>query len=78
LRSSRATWIAFVDDDVLVTERWLEGLERDVTGCAIDVAGTAGRVRVPLPADRKPTDWERNVAALETAQWITAEYRQYF
>ncbi|MGH9265742.1 MAG: glycosyltransferase family 2 protein, partial [Acidimicrobiales bacterium] len=28
---------------------------------------------VPLPADRRPTDWERNVTGLETARWITAD-----
>ena len=28
------------------------------------VAAVQGRVEVPLPADRAPTDWERNVAGL--------------
>ena len=72
-RASHAPWIAFVDDDVIVTERWLETLERDLAACTIEVAGITGRVDVPLPADRKPTDWQRNVAALATAQWITAD-----
>jgi histidinol-phosphate phosphatase family protein len=30
-------------------------------------------VRVPLPQDRAPTDWERGTAGLETARWITAD-----
>ena len=72
-RASHATWIAFLDDDVVTGERWLEDLERDVAACALDVAGTTGCLDVPLPAHRKPTDWERNVAALATAQWITAD-----
>jgi histidinol-phosphate phosphatase family protein len=72
-RASRATWIAFVDDDVLVGERWLADLAHDLADLPSDVAGSQGRVTVPLPADRKPTDWERNVAGLERGQWITAD-----
>jgi histidinol-phosphate phosphatase family protein len=30
-------------------------------------------VRVPLPRHRRPTDWERNVAGLESARWATAD-----
>ena len=37
------------------------------------MAGSQGRLRVPLPAARPPTDWERNVAALEGARWATAD-----
>ena len=37
------------------------------------VAGSQGRIRVPLPRDRRPTDWERNVAGLEHARWATAD-----
>jgi histidinol-phosphate phosphatase family protein len=37
------------------------------------VAGVQGRVRVPLPGERRPTDWERNVAGLEQARWATAD-----
>ena len=28
---------------------------------------------VPLPTDRRPTDWERNTAGLAGASWITAD-----
>ncbi len=28
---------------------------------------------MPLPAGRRPTDWERNVAGLEGARWATAD-----
>lgn len=72
-RASRARWIAFVDDDVIVTRTWLADLARDLSGLGPDVAGSQGRVTVPLPAGRKPTDWERNVAGLERSQWITAD-----
>lgn len=72
-RQSRAVWIAFVDDDVVVGPDWLAALAADLEGLPSDVAGSTGRVRVPLPPDRRPTDWERNVAGLEAARWITAD-----
>ncbi len=40
---------------------------------ANDDAGSQGRVYVPLPEDRPPTDWERNVAGLQSSAWITAD-----
>src|SRR5579884_98285 len=72
-RVSRATWVAFVDDDVLVDETWLDDLHADLAGLPLDVAGSQGRVTVPLPEDRRATDWERNVAGLATSRWITAD-----
>ncbi|MDB5039654.1 MAG: hydrolase, HAD-superfamily, subfamily [Candidatus Eremiobacteraeota bacterium] len=72
-RCSGAVWIAFVDDDVLVGETWLDDLARDLRDLPGDVAASQGRVLVPLPAGRRPTDWERNVAGLATARWITAD-----
>lgn len=72
-RAARAGWIAFLDDDVLVAGDWLAALCTDLQELAPDVAASYGRVRVPLPASRKATDWERNVAGLENAVWITAD-----
>jgi glycosyltransferase involved in cell wall biosynthesis len=72
-RASSAEWIAFLDDDVLPAPDWLARLLDDLGGLEADVAGTQGRIRVPLPADRKPTDWERNVKGLEDARWATAD-----
>lgn len=72
-RASDAPWIAFLDDDVVVRERWLELLVRDIDALGEIDAGSQGRVRVPLPHDRPPTDWERNVAGLEHSAWITAD-----
>ena len=71
--AARSAWIAFLDDDVIVEDDWLAALADDLAGVPPDVAGSTGVVRVPLPEDRKPTDWERNVAGLETARWITAD-----
>ncbi|MDP8910823.1 MAG: glycosyltransferase, partial [Actinomycetota bacterium] len=72
-RASNAEWISFLDDDVVPDRDWLERLVEDLAGLSPRVAGSQGRVRVPLPDDRRPTDWERNVAGLETAVWATAD-----
>jgi histidinol-phosphate phosphatase family protein len=72
-RAARAPWIAFVDDDVLVGETWLDDLARDLRDLPPDVAGSQAVVTVPLPEDRRATDWERNVAGLATSHWITAD-----
>jgi hypothetical protein len=72
-RASDAPWIVFVDDDVVPTSSWLEDLDWDLSTAALDVVAVQGRVTVPLPSDRRPTDWERNVTGLETAKWITAD-----
>ncbi|HEV2819598.1 MAG TPA: HAD-IIIA family hydrolase [Solirubrobacteraceae bacterium] len=72
-RACAAPWVAFLDDDVVVGPAWLEELARDLGGLGGDVAASQGRVLVPLPAGRRPTDWERNVAGLERARWATAD-----
>ena len=72
-RVASAPWVVFVDDDVLVGAGWGRRLAEDLAGLQPWVAASQGRVRVPLPRDRRPTDWERNVAGLETARWITAD-----
>ncbi len=72
-RASTAPWIAFVDDDVQPPLGWVRSLTEDVHHAEAHVAAVQGRVEVPLPADRAPTDWERNVAGLDGATWITAD-----
>jgi histidinol-phosphate phosphatase family protein len=72
-RASRADWIAFLDDDVVPTQGWTAALAADLGAAASRVAGVQGRIVVPLPADRRPTDWERNVKGLESARWATAD-----
>jgi HAD superfamily hydrolase (TIGR01662 family) len=72
-RSARSPWIAFLDDDVVPDPDWYERLAEDLADLPADVAGSQGRVRVPLPEDRKPTDWERGTAGLATSSWITAD-----
>jgi histidinol-phosphate phosphatase family protein len=72
-RASRAGWIAFVDDDVVPDPDWLARLADDLAAAPADVGAVQGRLRVPQPSHRAPTDWERNVRGLETARWATAD-----
>jgi glycosyltransferase involved in cell wall biosynthesis len=72
-RASTAPWVAFLDDDVVPPPDWTARLAEDLERAAPDVAATQGRIRVPLPPDRRPTDRERNVAGLERARWATAD-----
>jgi GT2 family glycosyltransferase len=72
-RTASAEWVVFLDDDVVPAADWLAWLDRDLGALGPDVAGCQGRLRVPLPASRPPTDWERNVAGLERACWATAD-----
>src|SRR3954467_382314 len=72
-RVARTEWIAFLDDDVVPDRDWYQRLGEDIAALGPDVAGSQGRVRVPLPDDRRPTDWERGTAGLATSSWITAD-----
>jgi glycosyltransferase involved in cell wall biosynthesis len=72
-RLAAARWIAFLDDDVVPSPSWRADLAADLAGLPPDVHGSQGRIAVPLPAGRRPTDWERNVACLEDARWATAD-----
>jgi histidinol-phosphate phosphatase family protein len=73
-RSALTAWIAFLDDDVSPPSSWLADLAADLeTATKHDASASAGRIVVPLPSDRKPTDWERNVAGLQNARWATAD-----
>jgi hypothetical protein len=72
-RVSTAAWVAFLDDDVVPDDDWRARLAEDIAAAPADLAGSQGRVRVPVPPDRRPTDWERNVEGLERARWATAD-----
>ncbi|HEU5143225.1 MAG TPA: HAD-IIIA family hydrolase [Solirubrobacterales bacterium] len=72
-RVSEAEWVAFLDDDVVPDPDWARRLRDDLEAAAAGVAASQGRLRVPLATGRPPTDWERNVAALERAAWISAD-----
>jgi glycosyltransferase involved in cell wall biosynthesis len=68
-RAARGAVIAFIDDDAYPQNgRWLrEGLARFEDA---SVQGVAGRVSVPRP-DGRPTDFQRNVAQLESGTFLT-------
>jgi histidinol-phosphate phosphatase family protein len=71
-RAADSDWVAFLDDDVVVSEQWLADVVRDLQQPP-SIGGVQGRISVPLPPHRRPTDWERGTAGLETAKWITAD-----
>jgi histidinol-phosphate phosphatase family protein len=72
-RAGKASWTVFLDDDVLPRPGWRADLAGDLGRLDPIDAGSQGRIVVPRPAGRAPTDWERNVAGLERARWVTAD-----
>jgi len=66
-RAARAPVVAFTDDDTVPDPRWLEaGLRAMAPG--VDAA--AGKIVMPLPP--RPTDYERDAARLQDAEFATA------
>jgi histidinol-phosphate phosphatase family protein len=72
-RRTSAPWVVFLDDDVRVRPDWRARLVADLAGRPARVGGVQGRIHVPLPEGRRPTDWERGTAGLAEARWITAD-----
>jgi glycosyltransferase involved in cell wall biosynthesis len=72
-RRATSEWVVFVDDDVLPPPDWKRQLVKDLAAADDDVAASQARIEVPLPPDRRPTDWERNTSGLADAKWITAD-----
>ncbi|HEX2903778.1 MAG TPA: HAD-IIIA family hydrolase, partial [Jatrophihabitans sp.] len=72
-RAVAADWIAFLDDDVVVSPRWYHELCADLSGLPPQVHGSQAVIEVPLPLHRRPTDFERGTAGLAGARWITAD-----
>lgn len=66
-------WVAFLDDDVVPPPGWRAALAGDLAAAGPGVGGSQGALRVPLPAGRRPTDWERGTAGLADARWPTAD-----
>jgi glycosyltransferase involved in cell wall biosynthesis len=71
-RAARGAWVAFLDDDVVPARDWADRLAGDLAA-APGAGGVQGRVVVPLPTGRAPTDWERCTAGLAGARWVTAD-----
>jgi hypothetical protein len=72
-RAASHEWVAFLDDDVLPDPDWFVRLTADLARADASTGGVQGVLRVPLPEDRRPTDWERVTAALADGAWITAD-----
>ncbi|MEV0158360.1 glycosyltransferase [Micromonospora sp. NPDC050686] len=70
--TARGEWVVFLDDDVVPAPDWARRLVDDLAAPA-RVGGVQGMVEVPLPVDRRPTDWERGTAGLADGRWITAD-----
>ncbi|MEV8126028.1 glycosyltransferase [Streptomyces sp. NPDC085944] len=72
-RAVTSPWTAFLDDDVQVGPHWCDQLVQDLAEAAPDTGAVQGVIAVPLPGERRPTDWERGTAGLAQARWITAD-----
>lgn len=78
-RAGDAPWVVFLDDDVRLQPGWGAALAADLAaadepGARDSVGAVLSRLHVPLPEDRRPTDWERQVHGLSTAPgWLTAD-----
>ncbi len=66
-KAALAPVIAFTDDDTVPTENWLaEGL------AAIQAGADAASGRIVMPLPERPTDYEKDAARLEEAEFATA------
>lgn len=65
--AARGDIIAFTDDDCIPQPGWLAA---GLSACIGDIAAVDGRVVMPLPS--RPTDYEKNAAGLEQAEFVTA------
>ena len=68
-----ATWIVFLDDDVLPRDDWSDGLVIDLRSVASDPSVGAVQGAIEVPIGPRATDWERSVGGLQVAPWITAD-----
>lgn len=69
-RSAKGEIILFTDDDCLASPYWLADYWHAYASNAQPNIAFTGKVKVPV--SRPPTDYEKNVALLEKASFITA------
>jgi len=69
-RSANAALIAFTDDDCIPDTQWLQQLYDTYIRSGLKEVSFTGRTVVPIPPT--PTDYQRNIANLERAEFITA------
>ncbi|MGV3600847.1 MAG: glycosyltransferase family 2 protein [Dyadobacter fermentans] len=69
-KNSSGELVVFTDDDCIPDPFWLEEYSEAYRAQAERFVGFTGKVIVPI--SEKPTDYEKNVAHLATAEFITA------
>ncbi|WP_353721064.1 glycosyltransferase [Dyadobacter sp. 676] len=69
-KKSSGELVVFTDDDCIPDPCWLEKFEYSYRTAGERFLGLTGKVLVPI--SEKPTDYEKNVAHLSTAEFITA------
>ena len=69
-RNAKAAFIAFTDDDCVPDAAWLQQLYDAYITAGLKEAAFTGKTIVPIPPT--PTDYQRNIANLERAEFITA------
>jgi glycosyltransferase involved in cell wall biosynthesis len=69
-RSAAAEFIAFTDDDCIPDQSWLSTLYRTLVDQNKELIALSGETVVPISED--PTDYEKNISHLSTAEFITA------
>ena len=67
-KTANGQLVAFTDDDTLPDKHWLSAIMETYNG--EEEVAYSGRVKVPLP--ERPTDYEKNTAGLEMAEFVTA------
>lgn len=72
-RAGGAPWVVFLDDDVRLERTWATNLVSDLESASPEVAGVQGRIRVPMPRYRAPTEHERLAKEREHSQWCATD-----
>lgn len=65
---AKGTLIAFTDDDCIPDTNWLQAIWQEYKG--EELIAFTGKMVVPV--SESPTDYERNIANLEVAEFVTA------
>jgi glycosyltransferase involved in cell wall biosynthesis len=69
-RTAQGEIVAFTDDDCVPGRQWVRAGAAALSAERSTPAAAWGRLRMPLPP--QPTDYERNEAGLEHAEFVTA------
>jgi glycosyltransferase involved in cell wall biosynthesis len=69
-KQSTGELIVFTDDDCIPSPSWLAGYWQSYQAEKQPIIAYTGKVEVPVP--ERPTDYQKNVSHLSTAEFITA------